>query len=327
MRIPKVSHEAFDLALLGSRPSTRFQKGFTILEVLVAIAIGLIAMMGVVSMFETSFKMQRHLAQKYAVLDLGSAIRHSMSQANFCACNFQSPMDLSSSEISVSTMNTVPVSACAPVTGILISSVAPNDYVADKTLGLKVKKMQMQNIRLLNSVSPTSNRYSFDIQVEFDPATMAMPIKPLLVSSIIATTAVGAPSSETIQSCSIAGVSGGVSLTPEENCTSLGGTYKAPSGPCTFPSSVASPSATCVSLGGTYKEPSGPCSIPPGGIGPQGPVVAECHWSVAGTNRSEGCTGGASFPNVCPTGSSISEYNVSGPGTSAESGNFNCRTK
>ena len=179
----------------------RSHRGFTILEVMIAMAIGMVVIMGMLAMNQSSLKSQKYLTQKYAMLDFGNQIRLNMLQPNFCSCNFPSALNFSLATIPVTTLNGVPASACLPITGVLVSTEVANNILPGSSGGLRVRSMQLQNIHLVSSPSSTSNLYSFDMQIDFDEASTAFVMKPLIIGGLAATTTIVGPSAETISAC------------------------------------------------------------------------------------------------------------------------------
>lgn len=190
-----------------------YDKGFTIIEVMIAIGLGAIVLMGMLAMANQGMKMQKYLTQKYDVLDFGAMVRLNVGQANFCPCNFPTALNLSLPTIAISTLNTVPANACTPTSGVLISTVAPNNILPGQSASLKVTQIQMENIHLISVLSPTSNLYSFDLRIEFDPASMTYAIKPLVMSGFTATTSATGSGTENITACGVSSVTIGSSST------------------------------------------------------------------------------------------------------------------
>lgn len=270
------------------------QQGMTLVEVLVAGAIMIAIMMALIELVEASYKSQKYASQKYEIQDLGNAIRLNLSQPNFCSCNFPNALDLSgSATIPVTNLNVVPFGACAPVGTFVASSAAPGNLVPGTTSGLRIQQMQIQNFHLINKLSSTSNLYSFDLSITFDPTTTLFAMRPLVLTGLPMTTSVVAAPMEQVTSC----------LNP-------------------FDTTVQNPTQICNSMGGVFL-PSGVCTFPPqpastasGGSGlPSGTIVGGCDFSINNSSRTGSCRGGGALPSTCPAGTNVTNYEVTGTAT------------
>ena len=171
---------------------------------MVAVAISAVIVMAFLGMFNGILKTQKYVTQRYEIQDLSSLVRLGMMQSNFCSCNFPNALDFSSGTVPVSSLKYFDPATCATSTGLLVSSNTPNDnLVPGSTTGLRVKQMQMQNMKLLSSPTPATNYYSFDIQIDFDPSTTAIQVKPALITGLTMITDATSAPMQKISSCEI----------------------------------------------------------------------------------------------------------------------------
>ncbi|MGZ3749077.1 MAG: type IV pilus modification PilV family protein [Pseudobdellovibrionaceae bacterium] len=161
-------------------------KGFTILEILVAAAISLMIFLGFASLSNQMNKELKHSKQRADALEFRSEVVGLLSNLPICTCQMNqnlSPLDMTSSNVSGDLAELK--SSCNATTSTLFA--APNQVIIGSNNRLMIDQMRLINIESLGAPDKFRGRLSFsykkdnllrlipgfDIEIHFttDPAT------------------------------------------------------------------------------------------------------------------------------------------------------------
>lgn len=284
------------------------EQGFSLLEVIVSVGILGIMTWATTGMIISLMNENKVLSEKLESIELEQSVNRLTTESIACSCMFDSPdWTVGISEVELTHLKKGCLSERLLVVGELLNSSS---------------KLRTESIKIKNISSIGSGNLMGDLEIKLTGG--ARSIKPLLISGLsFSPDNVALP--KKITNC--LGVAGAQQL-----CVGMGGSWN---GHCTLPPTEGSEplgiAKTCVALGGTFTEPVGPCvfdstnNASKGKMEP-GTLVAHCEsyqigpipggtWPSYCFNNYSSCSGsGASFPNHCPTGSTLSNYSKTSRG-------------
>jgi prepilin-type N-terminal cleavage/methylation domain-containing protein len=176
----------------GNRTSLKSpwgQAGFSLIEIMVSVAIMAVIASALTSMIVSQQREVRALTEKMLVIDLETQLRNTLLRPGFCGCLFRgstlntltSPLSLSLGFASIpSAFNPlIPVfpTPCAPM---------PGGVLAAKGAKVSGSSIKVADILLKNVVDLGGGNYSGELSVTLDSSTLIRPLKDVKTMIFIA---------------------------------------------------------------------------------------------------------------------------------------------
>lgn len=160
--------------ILKMRPRIRHTQGFSLIEVLVSVAVMGVISFAMMEMIQQQNKSIRILSEKLAVKDLEISLKSLVSNNNFCGCLFKNiNFDVAGKKLS-NKLASIPdgfgtTGACNATTSLLIPPV-----------GQKIGSSQMEiaAIEVVDVVDQGNGNYTAKLSVEIAPSSLVMPLQP-----------------------------------------------------------------------------------------------------------------------------------------------------
>lgn len=223
----------------------RSNSGFSLVEVMIGVAIMVTGFTAMFSMMDAQMRGQKYIMQKYESQELAAQLKARLPLGNFCKCSFAGTHNFSTPLLErvfnriFGIRNPTAPTDCAGAEDLI-----PTGGEIPSSSGLKVSSIKLKN--LIPSATP--NNANVDLEVIFNHETGLTPIKPILMAGIPVITS-GPLNALTIESCT--GSGGGPLPDAQAICTMLGFAYDATQNPpCTILGSTAA-NQICRAMRGT----------------------------------------------------------------------------
>ncbi len=199
-----------------------FQRGFSLVEILIAVGIMSIISLGIASMISDISRSQGALAEKLATIEAGNGISRAFADPAICGAQLSQPVNPPTVDLSPANVRFASISY--PAIRLGLSSSSPLIVRAGESLpGFPAGKMKVQSITLKNIANISGNNFSGDLEVLIEPSTMTRFIKPFGVKNLTFTATPAPFVAATVTDCGSSGaavvvVDSGWAANPTATC-------------------------------------------------------------------------------------------------------------
>jgi|GEM_PF-1740838 len=266
--------------------------GMSLIEVLIAMGVMSIAMMGFMQIMSNQVKQTRGLEETLARLDLEKTLANFLADGSICKVSLPgNTFNVTDVATTTFTVNSLPSSAAIGA-GVLIEI---NKQASAVSNTLKINSIIYKNIQS----TAIADKYNMDLEVSFKDGLR--PLKPLIFKMLLNTEDASAGVKK-VTGCNSSSMNANI-------CASLNGVYNPTTGKCSGAGSTLT-ATECAALNGIYDSATQKCNDQgmqeySGTTCPAGKQLILRYWdsrTCAGRERfcSISCTTAAVWANVAP---------------------------